>query len=39
MSNFEYIESLLEIIDKLTKIIKIQSEILEMHGIEWTEEN
>lgn len=39
MSNFEYIESLLEIIEKLTKIIKIQSDVLEMHGIEWTKEN
>jgi hypothetical protein len=39
MSKFEYIESLLEVIEKLTRIIKIQSEILEMYGIEWTKEN
>ncbi|MEE0472780.1 MULTISPECIES: hypothetical protein [Holdemanella] len=34
MSNFEYIQYLLDIIDKQNKIIKEQNEILYMNGID-----
>ncbi|WP_295748886.1 hypothetical protein [uncultured Holdemanella sp.] len=34
MSNFEYIQYLLDIIDKQNKIIKEQNEILYMYGID-----
>lgn len=34
MTNFEYIQYLLDIIDKQNKIIKEQNEILYMNGID-----
>jgi len=34
LSNFEYIQYLLDIIDKQNKIIKEQNEILYMNGID-----
>lgn len=34
MTDYEYVQSLLETIEKLTKIIKYQNDLLKINGIE-----
>lgn len=39
MSNWDYVQSLLDIIDKQAEVIKYQAELLEMNGISITEQH